>query len=202
MKKTLFILITLFTTQIFACQCGEINEEYIEKLKQKVDYIFIGTVVENINLNNSEITNILWKRSNSSSEVIIKVEKVIQGKLSSKFIYINQQAGNCSRGFKNGEKYVISGFKINGFIDLSPKLKSNLQNENKKIESNKIPTITRNIRKRPSVEFKEHIFYFTNIEMDFKNWNELSKTETVISTSICTSGTLDSHFGKLITNEK
>jgi hypothetical protein len=205
MKQTILILIILFTTKLFACECEEINEKNIEKLKQKVDYIFIGKVVENINLDNNEISEILWKRNNSANEVIIKVERIIKGKIKAKYIYLNQlNAGNCSRTFKKNQNYIISGFEINEFIDLSPKTEKKRNNieESEENEGFQIQEIPIEKIKKPEIEFKKSKFYIRNIEMNIKKWNELSKTKTVILTNSCISGTMESNFGKIITAEK
>jgi len=205
MKQTILILIILFTTKLFACECGEINEKNIEKLKEKVDYIFIGKVVENINLENNEISDILWKRNNSANEVVIKVERIIKGKVKAKYIYLNQlNAGNCSRTFKKNQNYIISGFEINEFIDLSTKTekKENNIEESEENEEFQIQEIPIEKIKKPKIEFKKNKFYIKNIEMNIKKWNELSKTKTVILTNSCISGTMESNFGKIITAEK
>ena len=202
MKQTILVLIILFTTKLFACECGEINEKNIEKLKEKVDYIFIGKVVKNINLENNELSDILWKRNNSANEVVIKVEKIIKGKIKAKYIYLNQlNAGNCSRTFKKNQNYIISGFEINEFIDLSPKTEKK-ENNNEENEKFQIQEILIEKIKKPEIEFKKNKFYIKNIEMNIKKWNELSKTKTVILTSSCISGTMQSNFRKIITAEK
>ena len=202
MKQTILVLIILFTTKLFACECGDINEKNIEKLKEKVNYIFIGKVVENINLENNEISDILWKRNNSANEVVIKVEKIIKGKIKAKYIYLNQlNAGNCSRTFKKGKKYVISGFEINEFINLSPKTKAteSYNEENEVLQIREIPF---DKIKKTEIGFKENKFYVKNIEMNFNKWNKLSKTKIVILTNSCISGTMESNFAKYITKKK
>lgn len=190
---------------MFACECEQFDENNIEKLKQKVDYIFIGKVIENINLDNNKISDILWKRNNSANEVVIKVERIIKGKIKAKYIYLSQlNAGNCSRTFKKNQNYIISGFEINEFIDLTPKIekKENIIEESEENEEFQIHEIPIEKIKKPEIEFNKNKFYIKNIEMNIKKWNELSKTETIILTSSCISGTIESNFGKIITAEK
>ena len=202
MKRTILILVILFTTKLFACECGQSYENNIDKLKRNVDYIFIGKVIKNINLENNKLLEILWKKSNSSDEVIIEVEKVIKGTIEAKFIYLSQlNAGNCSRGFEKNKRYIISGFRINEFIDLSEKKENNIE-ESERNEEFLIQEIPIEKIKKPRIEFKKNKFYIKNIEMNIKKWNELSKAKTVISTSSCISWTMESNFGKIITAEK
>ena len=192
MKKILLILFTLFSFQLFACKCEGWNKETIDKLIQKSDYIFIGTVVGNVNLNNNEIQDYSWRTNNSSSEVVIKVERIIKGKLASEYVYITQfNQGNCSRFFIKGEKYIITGFKIKKFISFTS------QKKNKYLEKIKTQTETIEI---PDVEFKKNKFYMNNLGGNFKGWNELAKKETLISTNICDSGSPNSPFWNLILN--
>ena len=198
MKQILFILIILFTPKIFACKCVDFNKKNIDKLKQKVDYIFIGKVVANINLENNQILDDLWKRNNSANEVVLEVKKIIKGKIKTKFIYLNQlNAGNCSRTFEKGKKYIVSGFEVIEFIDLTPKTKA--IDDNKKNEELKIRETSLEKLKIPEIEFKESRFYINEIKINFKKWNELSKKETVILTNSCISGTIESSFGRVIT---
>ncbi len=192
LKQTLFILSIFFSLELFACQCEELNKENIEDFKQSIDYIFIGTVVDNINLEENENIDLYWEKNNHYFEVIIKVEKVIKGNLKSEFIYISQfGVGNCARNFRNSKKYIISGSKVNGFIDSTPSEEEDMFSET---DSNFIKPL--------EIEFNNNIFYTKNLMFDYIRWNELAQRETIILTSICISGSLESNFSKLVMNEE
>jgi hypothetical protein len=199
MKRKLIILILLISANTFACECMKFNKETIVEFKEFVDFIFVGTVLNHNNIDNSEYYEHRWNTEKESYEVIVKVEKIIKGKFQSEFVYITQTlSGNCSRMFKKGERYVFSGNHIKEFIDLTPE---GLKREPITSTNDSIPEIIIDKTIKPDHDYKNNVIYLTNIEFDFKNWNQLSKEHTLIHTDGCISNTLSSDFGKLLTNE-
>jgi hypothetical protein len=199
MKYKLIIMFLLISATTFACQCVEFNEKNIKGFKKNVDFIVVGTVVNNIDWNNNEFLNSRWKKEKSASEVIVKVEQIIKGKLNSDYIYIYQlDAGNCSRNFKNGMKYVFTGYKIKKFINLTPNQPINaISNDTL---TNEIPFVELDRKNLSSQEYRNKRMYYSNMDFDFENWNKVAKQKNVIRTSSCLSNSLNSGFGKLVVN--
>jgi len=199
MKHKLIILFLLISGSTFACECVEFNKENITELKKDVDYIIIGTVVDNINLNNNKFIESYWKKNNKYQEVTVKVERIIKGKLKSDYIYIYQiDAGNCARYFENGKKYVFTGHKIKKFINLTPNNK--VDEISKDTILDEIPFVEFDRNEISNEEYKNKRMYLSNVEFDFENWNKLAKKKNIIRTNGCLSSTMESDFGKLIMN--
>lgn len=182
MKQILIFLLCLKYSVALSCECQLFTKFDIKKLKSNVDYIVYGTVINQINIENSSTLDHNWKNNKWATEVVLQVDRVIKGKLESNLIYITQyNQGNCAVGFTKGEQYVIAGNRVDEFVDLTPNSENNL-------ESHQYP-FTRFINNRFLVE---------NSSLDFLRWNELCREKVMILTNDCSSGSAKSYFGKLI----
>ena len=179
MKRKSIIIFLLISVSTFACQCVEFNKENIKEFKKSVDYIVIGTVVNNLNWYNNEFLDSHWKKENNAKEVVVKVERVLRGKLKSDYIYIYQlDAGNCARNFENGKKYILTGHQIKKFINLTPSQQKNVISNDTLTDD--IPITKRDITKQRKEEYKNKRMYFSNVDFDFKKWNKLAKNKIKI----------------------
>ena len=160
--KTFFLISFLFFNfPLFACQCIDFKEENINELKKKSDFIFVGTVVEQINTNQNKVLDLLWQRDNKSFDVLVVVEKIIKGKIKSDTIAITQiTSGNCSRSFEKNKKYIFTGNQIK---KIKNKSKNKFKNKNH-------PLV-------PYEKYKNKKVIIKNIEFDFKGWNKLIKKQ-------------------------
>ncbi|MAN27814.1 MULTISPECIES: hypothetical protein [Mesonia] len=125
MKIFLFFLICLsflaFTNKekvisksVF-CSCFDYTENNICNLKESVDFIAIGTIIESTHSDYPD----------GFTDVKFKIDSLIKGPQTENEIFINQfEAGNCSNWFEVDERYVILGNQIRSVYSFAYSLDS------------------------------------------------------------------------------
>jgi len=176
------------------------DKNSLREIKRYNDYIILGTVVDQINLDDNRPLNLMWEINKVSLDVVIKVDKVISGALNTEYICVTQfNAGNCNTGFIKGKQYVIAGKKVDGFINHTPLVKEKTPDNSE--DNEEIKTIDpTELRKTEfsEIKFENNRFIIDHLEKDFTHWNQLCKEKVVIATNSCRSGSVNSDFGKLL----
>ncbi|SHO62607.1 hypothetical protein [Algoriphagus zhangzhouensis] len=167
-----------------ACSCPPFRIYSAERIKSENEFIFIGTPIENLILDNG--LRHFWNGENEGTEVRFRVEKVIKGKITSQFVAINQFIhGNCARFFQFGERYIIVGNEIKGFIPNYAKIFEYPYLRHAIIQQVLYDGIYS--QKQLSTSEPEIVKY----------WNELAKAFRVMDTDACRTFTLNSQYASL-----
>ena len=196
MKQILTIILILVFNYSFACECPTIDKK---TLMENSEYVFIGTVIENVHCN-IQIKNFLDEKK-YGTEVKIKVESVLKGVIKTKYVIINQyDSGNCARNFKFGKQYLIAGIQIKGYINhVNPIIDpENGKKEESRDSIIEIP-ITKRIENQPLSRLIENYRHINDGLKIATFWNDLAKEYLIINTDMCISNLLNSEFGKRIT---
>jgi hypothetical protein len=174
----------------FACECSELNKSNVEEFKEGLDYILIGTVIDQLNPDKSEYFDYSWKKEKEAYDIIVKVRKVFKGNIQTDTIYITQFFnGACSRKFSAGKDYIFAGKEIKKFVNQYKKNKSN-------IESDSVPII--NISSNPNeYKFEKGVIY-DNFPSGTEKWNSLLEKHKMISTNRCYSFNIENNIGQLL----
>ena len=190
MRILLPIFLILTAINSFACECSELNKSNVEEFKKGLDYILIGTVIDQLNPDKSEYFDYSWKKEKEAYDIIVKVKKVYKGNIQTDKIYITQfYNGACSRKFSAGKDYIFAGKEIKKFVNQYKKNKSN-------IESDSIPII--NIRSNPNeYKFEKGVIY-DNFPNGTEMWNSLLEKHKMISTNRCYSFNIKNNIGQLL----
>jgi len=201
MKVVITLSIFLLAINSFACDCSPIDKNKVKLIHLEADYVIIGTVVDNISFNKYRKT--YFDTNESSSNVKVKVNSVLKGKVKSKYVIVNQIfQGNCTRSFIFGNKYLIIGYRIEKFIN--KETSSITHYKNKKNDSlNQIP-ITERISENTDKEnrYFENKVYLNNAKEYTDYWNKLLNEFTIISTNSCVSFYKKSKAAKLFKRNK
>ncbi len=179
MKNIALILTILFIkNSIYACECPDFENENISEIKNELEFIITGKVVDMFSANKSDYLDYEWKNNLTSFNVIVEVEKVYKGEIKVKDkIYITQMlVGNCSRKFKKGDHYIISGNRIKKFMRRSIK---NLNENN------------------PLIKFENNIVQ-TQLHGNLNKWNKIARRNILIETNECFSDLRGTKFEKYI----
>ena len=195
MKQNLIIIFILIFNYSNACECPTVDKK---TLMENSEYVFIGTVIENVHFNESMKNYFDQKRY--GTEVKIKVDSILKGVVNSEYVIINQiDSGNCTRQFEFGKQYVISGIQIKGYINhVSPIINSNkIDLEESKDSVIDIP-ITQRIEEPLRLGLRDGYVQINDGLELVKYWNEIAKEYLIIQTDVCVSGYVDSEFGKRI----
>lgn len=182
-----FLFLMFFSNQGIACSCPPFRIYSADRIKSENEFILIGTAIENMIFDNG--LRHFYNSENKGTEVTFKVEKVLKGEITSPFIVINQFIhGNCARFFQLGEKYVIVGNEIKGFL---PNYASLYEYRNFKL------AITHQVLQDGIYSKKQLTHSDPKI---IKYWNELAKTFQVIDTDACRTFSLNSQNSSLFLN--
>jgi multimeric flavodoxin WrbA len=165
----------------YSCVCAPLEPSRYQELVDQYDAIVIGTPIEVV-VHDDELKS-MWTKAKQFTEVKIKIEKVLKGKIDSGFIVVNQfGTGNCGRMYKFGENYLIFGDRINSF-SMGDKYKSTIPDPcppppppNEFING----TMTCHSEEEKEVEF----------------WKNISRKEFVIFSDYCISFYTNSDLGK------
>ncbi len=175
-KYFVFIGLLLAFSNTFACECFPIDSLSAENILKDYEFAIIGSAIKNINY--SPEINEMWDSSKQGYEVVIVVDSVIKGDLSSKEIVINQFSnGNCSQIFEFGKPYLILGNRLSTFINRTPDL---LEPEDGEILVEYPPPPPNSIQ-------NSTMYCFNNDQEEIDYWNELASEYLVLYTSQCVS---------------
>ncbi|WP_405199104.1 hypothetical protein [Christiangramia sp. LLG6405-1] len=192
----ILLLIFLFLTSInsFACECSELNKNNIQKFKDKVDYILIGTVIDQLNPEKTEYLNYSWKKEKEAYDIIVKVKKIFKGKIQSDTLYVTQFFnGACSTKFIAGKDYIFTGKEIKKFVDQNEKL----NNVSDSITQNNSIPLLKTDNAAPEYKFEKGIIY-DHFENGATKWNSLLKKHKMIWTNQCYSFNISNNLGQLL----
>ncbi|MEO2127341.1 MAG: hypothetical protein ABGW91_04215 [Christiangramia sp.] len=190
----ILLLIFLFLTSInsFACECSEFNKSNVEEFKDEVDYILIGTVIDQLNPEKTEYLDYSWKKERDAYDIIVKIKKVFKGNIQTDTLYITQFfTGACSRKFSAGKDYIFTGKEIKKFVNQNKKSKIDSIIKNDSIPSMKMTNTP------PEYKFEEGVIY-DNFKDGTEKWNSLLAKHKMIWTNQCYSFNLDSDLGQLL----
>jgi hypothetical protein len=110
------ILITILCFVIFqnigkACTCAPLTEELIKKLKEDVDFVFIGKAIS-AKHHEKEIEDWLNEQQ-GGTDVVFKVDSVLKGNITKDLeVFIFQNGSSCDNYFIFGDSYLIFGWNI------------------------------------------------------------------------------------------
>lgn len=180
------LMLILGSGRAYSCVCAPLEPSRYQELVDQYDAIVIGTPIEVV-VHDDELKS-MWTKAKQWTEVKIKIEKVLKGKIDSDFIVVNQFGnGNCGRMFKLGENYLIFGDRINTF-SMGDNYKSTIPDP-----SPPPPP--------PPNEFKNGIMTCHSQEQkEVEFWKNISRREFVIFSSYCISFYTDSGLGKKMIN--
>ncbi len=193
MKQTLIIILILVFNYSFACECPTIDKK---ALIENSEFVFIGTIIENVHFNIS-MKNYFDKKG-YGTDVKIKVDSILKGKVNSEYVIINQtESGNCTRRFEFGKQYLITGIQIKGYINhVNPIINSDKNNTSEYKDSVIDIPITKRIEEPPLTRLIDGYVQINDGLKLVKYWNDLAKEYLIIQTDICVSGLVNSEFGK------
>lgn len=191
-KKKYFVFVGLLLAfnNIFACECFPIDSLSAENILEDYEYAIIGSAIKNINYDPE--VNEMWDNFKQGYEVVIVVDSVIKGHLSSKTIIINQFSnGNCSQLFEFGKPYLILGNRLTKFINRTPELPEQKDGE---IPVSLPPPPPNSIRNSAM-----YCYYIGQEEID--NWNELAAEYLIVYTNQCVSFNAKSQYARYFLNQ-
>ncbi len=67
-----------------------VEKDKVSEFKNDVDYIVIGTVVDQLNPYKIDWIDYKWKNDKEAFDVVVKVKKVIKGEISIDTLFITQ----------------------------------------------------------------------------------------------------------------
>jgi hypothetical protein len=189
MKTILTIILLSLPTFGWTCTCMSLTKKEAKSISKRADYILLGTAVENVHHQDSIKTK--WDDEKYGVEVKFKVEKIINGKIDSEYVFINQfETGNCKQVFEFGVKYIIVGTRIKYFENLRP-FREAVYAEDEIFETVQPPPpppiggMTINKMKCYNIE-RELVDY----------WNRIAEKEVVLYTNQCSSFYANSVYGQ------
>lgn len=148
-------------------------------LIDEYDIIIIGTPVDAIHFDIN--LKSFWNKEKEWTEVKIKVENVLKGKIVSDYIIVNQfGTGNCGRMYSFGKSYLIFGNRINAF--------SESNNQNLSIQDPCPVPCRSELKNGTMVCYSEE-----KEEIEF--WNKISGKEQIIFSNYCISFYTESIIG-------
>ncbi len=175
-KYFVFVGLLLALNNTFACECFPIDSLSAENILKNYEFSIIGSAIKNINYNTED--NEWWDSSKQGYEVVIVIDSVIKGDLSSKEIVINQFSnGNRSQLFEFGKSYFILGNRLNKFINRTSKL---LEQKDGEIPVSLPPPPPNSIR-------NSTMYCYNNDQEEIDYWNELAAEYLILYTFQCVS---------------
>ncbi|APU69547.1 hypothetical protein [Christiangramia flava] len=198
MRILLLFFLIILSNNSFACECSELNKNNVNEFKANVDYIIIGTVINQLNPEKTEYLDYNWEKEKEAYDIIVKVKKVFKGSIQSDTLYITQYPNsNCSRTFSAGKDYIFTGKEIKKFINTNINSKRNYGKLHDPIsDSDSIPIVEMENIPPPEYKFERGILY-----VDFENtdqWNLLLKKHPMILTNQCYSYNIDDELGQVL----
>ena len=190
-KKLFFILLIFYVPNLgFACSCFSISKKEARKISREVDYIVLGSPIENIHPNDTIKGQ--WDSLKEGYHVKFKVEKVYKGRIDSEFIFINQfETGNCLQVFEFGQKYIILGAQVKKFLGFRP------ANSTDELVEDKFFQIFPPPPPHPIAWLNKNEMITYNEEKSVVDyWNQIAKNEIVVYTDQCSTFGENSTYGK------
>jgi len=187
MKVTLTILILIFSTYCWGCQCGPLSRKDVRRIAKQANFVLVGIAIENVHYNDS--VKLERNMRNYGRDVKFKVIKIIKGELKSNYVYLNQFESDCPISYKFGEQYVIVGTQIKEFENERPFSETDYNNH--KIFDVILPP-PRQIGGMTIAKMR-----CFNVEKELVDyWNSIVKNEIVLFTQQCSSFYATSRYGK------